>query len=379
VNPRIFDTKLTAALFLVLLAPTPPALAGAPELRLDVASYNVQFVMPEVPILGHLVRDLPGQKPNVELRARAIGTALACFDVIALQETINDRRRAELLDQLEADGRACGKPSRLPSGRMFQTIAGPGLSDGSAWLPLLDDELTLASRLPVESIDTLAFHEAAGADALAAKGVLHARLVLGPSPADRLDVFTTHLQADDDRAGVRRRQIEELAAFVRSRAGAGGPVLVLGDFNLWGGAVDRADPGSEYNFLLGALNDAVAPRRFVDLWLATHPRDPETASGTKPRVLADGTVRPREKRIDFLLLAGADRMRPLAVRRDFLWRDLTIDGASVGNLSSHAALLARIALTAADGDRSQPYARAIPSAAVAGGEPRTAPDRRSPP
>jgi endonuclease/exonuclease/phosphatase family metal-dependent hydrolase len=299
--------------------------------------------MPELPFPGNLVRDLPGQKPNVELRARAIGAALACFDVIALQETINDRRRAELLDQLEADGRDCGKPSRLRSGRMFATVAGPGLPDGSL-LPLLDDELTLASRLPVESIDMHPFHEAAGADALAAKGVLHARLALGPAAADRLEVFTTHLQAGDDRFQVRTQQVEELADFVRGRARGGGPVLVMGDFNLWGGDVDRADPGSEYNLLLGALDGAVAPRRFVDLWLAAHPQDPETASGTKPRVLPDGSVRPREKRIDFLLLAGADRALPLAVRRDFLPSEIVVDGAPIGNLSSHAALLAEIAL-----------------------------------
>jgi endonuclease/exonuclease/phosphatase family metal-dependent hydrolase len=339
VKPRIFDIRLCAALLLALLTAIPAA-AGEPGQRLDIASYNVQFVMPEVPVLGHLLRDLPGQKPNVELRARAIGAALACFDVIALQETINDRRRAELLDQLEAAGKNCGKSSRLPSGRMFETVAGPNLPDGSAWLPLLDDELALASRLPLLSVDMHAFEAAAGTDALAAKGVLHARLALGPHSADVLDVFTTHLQADAEQADVRKRQIEELAAFVHSQSSAPAPVLVMGDFNLWGGAVDRADSKSEYNFLLEALNAAVAPRRFVDLWLATHASDPETASGTKPRVLADGSIRPREKRIDFLLLAGADQAQPLGMRRDFLPSELVVDGQPLGDLSNHAALMA---------------------------------------
>jgi endonuclease/exonuclease/phosphatase family metal-dependent hydrolase len=387
VKARIFDIGLAAGLLVGVLTTAPAA--AEPDLRLEVASYNVQFVMPDLPLLQHLVRDLPGQKPNVEPRARAIGKALACFDLIALQETINDRRRAELLGQLEADASTCGKRSRLPSGRMFATLAGPSLPDGS-FLPLLDDELTLASRLPVESVDMQAFHEAVGADALAAKGVLHARLALGPGPADRLDVFTTHLQAHDDRTEIRRRQIEELAAFIRSRARVGGPVLVLGDFNLWGGDPERADPGSEYNRLLDALNRAVAPRRFVDLWLATHPRDPEAESGSKRRVLADGSVRPREKRIDFLLLAGADRAWPLDMRRDFLPSDLKVDGAPVGDLSSHAALLATIALTrpsetavtaagglATSGASNEPLPRPSAAAVVAG--PRRAPDRRSRP
>jgi endonuclease/exonuclease/phosphatase family metal-dependent hydrolase len=316
---------------------------------LDVASYNVQFVMPDLPVLRHLIREFPGQRPNVEARARAIGAALACYDVIALQETINDRRRAELLEQLETQGRMCGKPSRLPSGRMFAVAAGPELEDGSGWLPLVGDELALASRLPIVALDMIAFKEAAGADALAAKGVLHARIARTQDPADTLDAFTTHLQADDDRAEVRHGQIEELAALVRRRASAEGPVLVMGDFNLWGGNPDRADPGSEYNFLLKALDEAVAPRRFVDLWLATHPDDPETASGTKPRLMPDGTRRPREKRIDFMLLAGAGRARPLAMRLDFLPRDLIVDGKPLGDLSSHAALLAEIAWRAQAG------------------------------
>ena len=116
----------------------------------------------------------------------------------------------------------------------------------------------------------------------------------------------------------------------------------MGDLNLGGGAQDRADPASEYNHLLAMLDAAVAPRRFVDLWLATHPDDPETASGTKPRLLADGTVRPRERRIDYLLLAGAGQATPLAMRRDFLPSDLVVDGAPLGDLSDHAAVIAEI-------------------------------------
>jgi hypothetical protein len=92
VKSGIFDLGLCAALLAGMLT-TAPAAAGKADPRLEIATYNVQFVMPDLPIPGNLVRDLPGQKPNVELRARAIGAALACFDVIALQETINDRRR----------------------------------------------------------------------------------------------------------------------------------------------------------------------------------------------------------------------------------------------------------------------------------------------
>jgi endonuclease/exonuclease/phosphatase family metal-dependent hydrolase len=325
-----------AALAVALLAALPAA-AGE---RLAIASYNVQFVTPEVPLLSGLLREIPGHKPNVPARAEAIGKALACLDVIALQETVNDRRRAELLAALQRHGAGCGKPSGLASGAMFTSLSGPPLPDDDAFLPLVDDELALASRLPVIASHTLAFTAGAGADRLAAKGVLHARLA-GHGGAT-LDVYTTHLQADHEHAAVRRAQIAELAAFIRRTATSDGPVLLMGDLNLWGGTPDRADPASEYNHLLASLDAAVAPRRFVDLWLATHPSDPESDSGTKPRLLEDGSLRPREKRIDFLLLAGDGRAHPLEMRRDFLPSELVVDGEPLGDLSNHAALLAAI-------------------------------------
>jgi endonuclease/exonuclease/phosphatase family metal-dependent hydrolase len=326
---------LGAALCLAL-----PAAAGEPVLRLQVASYNVQFVTPELPLLQGLLREFPDHKPNVTARAEAIGAALACFDVVALQETVNDRRRAELLGQLEAQGRHCGKDSRLPTRRMFETSAGPPIPADAGLLPLVDDELTLASRLPVVTRHTLVFTDAAAEDMLAAKGALHTRLARGQG--DTLDVFTTHLQAGHEHAAVRRSQIAELAVFVARVAARQGPVLVMGDLNLWGGTLDRADPASEYRHLMAALDAAVAPRRFVDLWLATHPDDPETDSGTKPRILKDGSARPREKRIDFLLLAGGGQVTPVAMRRDFLPSALMIDGEPLGDLSNHAALIAEI-------------------------------------
>jgi hypothetical protein len=101
----------------------------------------------------------------------------------------------------------------------------------------------------------------------------------------------------------------------------------------------------------------VAPRRFADSWLATHADDPETDSGTKPRVRADGTVRAHEERVDYLFLAGA-AVAPRAMRIDFFASGLVIDGAPVGNLSDHAALLAEIA-----------WSRTPKAARLAGSEP----------
>ena len=311
----------------------------APGDMLRVASYNVQFVTPDLPLVRHLLREWPGHKPNVTERAHAIAARLACFDVVALQETINDRRRRELFEGLETAGRGCGKASRLPSGRTFAFVDGPDVEDGS-WLPLVGNEVALASRLPVVAAGSHVYRTAAEEDALAAKGVLHVRLAR--SADDLIDVFVTHLQAGEEHGAVRRRQIEELASFIRARVNdAAHPVLVLGDFNVRGSRVDRQDAASDYVFLLRTLNAAVAPRGFADAWLATHADDPETDSGTKPRVLADGTLRPHEQRVDYLFLAGA-AAAPRSTRIDFFASDLIIDGAPLGHLSDHAALLAEI-------------------------------------
>jgi endonuclease/exonuclease/phosphatase family metal-dependent hydrolase len=312
---------------------------------LRVASYNVQFVTPDLPLVRHLLREWPGHKPNVTTRAEAIATRLACFDIVALQETINDRRRREMFERLESAGRACGMPSRLPSGRMFAFVDGPDVADESSWLPLVGDELALASRLPVIATEGHVYRQATGEDMLAAKGVLHAQLAGGAD--DFIDVFVTHLQAGSEHGAVRRGQIEELSAFIRrTRNGGAHPVLVLGDFNVRGSRVDRRDPGSDYHFLVQQLNAAVAPRRFIDAWLATNAEDPETASGTKPRVLLDGTLRPHEERIDYIFLTGPGAT-PRAMRLDFFASDLIVDGAPVGHLSDHAAVLAEISASPA--------------------------------
>ena len=59
------------AVLALLAAWSTSALAEPPGLgeRLAIASYNVQFVTPELPVVGQLLREFPGHKPNVAARA----------------------------------------------------------------------------------------------------------------------------------------------------------------------------------------------------------------------------------------------------------------------------------------------------------------------
>jgi endonuclease/exonuclease/phosphatase family metal-dependent hydrolase len=323
--------KLAAALsigaLLILALPGGTAARAEPQgpdpawpEMLRIAQYNVQFVTP-----WNFGRVSAGHWPNTGARARAIGATLACFDIVALNETINDTRRAEIFAAMEGAGDDCGRPSRLASGRHFAVLAGPApeppsfaqIGDylsGDAALAWLGDEVALASRLPIVASAQMAYSTARGSDALAAKGVLHARLRRGGDapPGDQLDVFVTHLQANH--ADIRKAQIAELAAFIRERSNPARPALLLGDLNIDGSAAARRDPRAEYHDMVRAL-------------AALGFRDPGQALG--------GTDSWQRRRIDYLLLRSGQLT--VADLRTEQFHDLQIRA-----LSDHAALTAEL-------------------------------------
>jgi endonuclease/exonuclease/phosphatase family metal-dependent hydrolase len=306
-----------ALLALLLLGASGAGTARAEVETLKVAQYNVQFVTP-----WRLGRVSAKHFPNTAARARAIGAELACFDIVALNETINATRRAAIVAAMEQAAAACGRPPQLPSGRYFEVRAGPeaaapslaGLADwlrGDAALAWLGDEVALASRLPVVASAEMAYSTARGTDALAAKGVLHARLGRD-APGGGLDLFVTHLQANH--ADIRARQIAELAAFIRARSDPALPALLLGDLNIDGSAPARRDPRAEYHGMLRVL-------------AALGFRDPGQALG--------GTDSWQRRRIDYMLL----RSGQLSVAD---LRTEQFDDLLTRALSDHAALTAEL-------------------------------------
>ena len=298
--------------------PQVPAPAASETLR--IAQYNVQFVTP-----WDFGTVSPKHWPNTEARARAIGETLACFDIVALNETINDTRRGEIFAAMERAGAACGRPSRLASGRYFAVLAGPepdapsfarigDFLSSDAALAWLGDEVALASRLPIVDSAAIAYSVARGSDALAAKGVLHARLWRGGNApqGDLLDLFVTHLQANHP--DVRKVQIAELTAFIRARSDPAVPAILLGDLNIDGSAAARRDPRAEYHAMI---------RELAALGL----RDPGQA--------LKGTDSWQRRRIDYLLLRSAHLS--VAELRTEQFHDLQVRA-----LSDHAALTAEL-------------------------------------
>jgi endonuclease/exonuclease/phosphatase family metal-dependent hydrolase len=292
--------------------------AWPPTLR--VAQYNVQFVTP-----WGFGKVSAKHWPNTAARARAIGEALACRDIVALNETINAVRRSEIFSAMEHAGAACGHRSRLASGRHFEVLTGPRpdapsfsrIADwltGDAALAWLGDEVAIASRLPIVASAQMAYSRARGSDALAAKGVLHARLWRGGEAprSDQLDLFVTHLQANH--ADIRKAQIEELAAFIRERSDPALPAILLGDLNIDGSAPARRDPRAEYHHMLREL-------------AALGFRDPGQALG--------GTDSWQRRRIDYMLLRSPQLM--VADLRTEQLNDLLVRA-----LSDHAALTAEL-------------------------------------
>lgn len=320
-------TGLAATALLSLLA------APAQALELDVIQYNVQFVSPWN--FGRVSWD---HKPNTEERARAIGRALACYDIVALNETINDDRRRQILEAMKAQAGACDRPARpgwdlggdLGWDPAFSILTGPKLPEEEAGLPgfgaladfvtadvpmaLTDDEVALVTRLPILDSAALRFDAARGTDALTAKGVLHARLARGARAAenDALDVFVTHLQANH--ADIRDLQVDQLADFIEERSDPALPALILGDLNIDGSPAARGDPKAEYHAMMRRL----APLGFVDIGLDL-----------------DGTDSWQRRRIDYVLL----RPQRLEAREA---RVETFGVLPFEALSDHAAVAARL-------------------------------------
>jgi endonuclease/exonuclease/phosphatase family metal-dependent hydrolase len=123
------------------------------------------------------------------------------------------------------------------------------------------------------------------------------------TPWTKLRVYCTHLSHGFDQSGLRRRQLDQIAALVadeRRDPADGYPPIVLGDLN----AVPHSD---EIRRLTGLAEPAVAGLVFTDVWAQVGNGPGATYAAANPYVVDSAWP---ERRLDYVLV-GWPRPRPL--------------------------------------------------------------------
>jgi endonuclease/exonuclease/phosphatase family metal-dependent hydrolase len=285
-----FEPRSLRVCLPVLLGLAPGLLAAepAPELTLDVVTYNV-FLLPVLP-------------QSQGLRAPLMADELKGFDVVLLQEAHSNRHRGmvlrDLADEYPHRSRVLGR---------------------DRWLKQ-DGGVVILSRWPIEAERQLLFGPLCeGRDCWADKGVLYARI---NKEGRRFHVFATHLQSGANALSTRERQMTAIRELLDELAlPEDEPVLIGGDLN-----TDRFSDRATGTFtrMMGILRTAQPdPPPGGDYEPTYDPARNQLSRGWRGR------------HIDYVLYA-TDHLRPLeastSVRR--------IAGAS-GPLSDHFAVRGR--------------------------------------
>ena len=198
------------------------------------------------------------------------------------------------------------RPNKITSRIVF----GPYCVLGPKSVSVFNGGLLILSKFPIILTSAFVFEEGAGVDAIAAKGVLYARIKTGPSEGDYVHVFNTHLQAHNSQKDkeARKNQVRELFEFIEhcitvsdtddllSKKYDGKPVMIMGDFNIiadtpvnWGEKALISSPpqgetndmskeikSDEYKMLMDqvAVTNANLGINLVDSWSYAYPQHP---------------------------------------------------------------------------------------------------------
>lgn len=312
---RLLCATMLFAAYLLLVASRSPA--AEPEHKLRVISYNVQFL----PGIASIVN----KRKDPAYRAKTIGEELSAFDIVGLNEVFEHRPRKMILDTLAKgwDGKISSVVSPDPEDKRF------------------NGGLAIATHFPIVASHVLTYSKGSSvkdygvqADGFAAKGALHAQILLpvgessdGPS----VDVFVTHLESKSDE--IRRLQYTELAGFIREHMSPNRPTLILGDMNTRGNPSYQRDSASAYNLMMKNYGDALGESKLVDLW---------------PHLMGDALGGTNEQesteignRIDYVMLSNPNRGGLQLVPKS-----IQVNGyldERVGALSDHSAVEAEFA------------------------------------
>ncbi|KAL7713623.1 sphingomyelin phosphodiesterase [Entamoeba marina] len=158
------------------------------------------------------------------------------YDIICFQEVFNEfnSRRTTLINKAKKVGFHYVLKSKKPKYPLY----------------VCDSGLLIISRYPITSSDFFLYHRSVHADAVAAKGILYAKISITPS--QHIHLFNTHTQAvytfnphDDPVAlTIRNRHITSFFSIF----------LLCGDFNVNGRHPDTGLSSEDYNEFLQNLN-----------------------------------------------------------------------------------------------------------------------------
>jgi endonuclease/exonuclease/phosphatase family metal-dependent hydrolase len=299
------------------------ALAAKPAPAQDVESADgdsapLRVLFFNTHLLPGIAQTIAGHRGQDDYRVEAIAARLTRYDLVGLCEVFETRRRDAIIRHVQQ-----------ASDSAYSWVA----SDGAAGRSLIGGGLLLLTRLPIEGEPQVRTYSAASrvyntgikADGLAAKGVIHARLRVGPSDGALVDCFLTHLESVSAKA--RARQIEELAAFIKQQSRPAHPVILMGDLNVTADypVADGAED-SAYRLLVDSLQDN--GQQLVDVWPAL-----QAGRGGTSDALAGVECR----RIDYIFVSRATSgasLEPTSIRVEpFL--DVKV---KQGSLSDHAGL-----------------------------------------
>jgi endonuclease/exonuclease/phosphatase family metal-dependent hydrolase len=292
-----------------------PKTTGMSLPAFEVVAYNSHLLPP----IANLIA---GKRGNADYRCTKIADQLSKFDIAGVSEVFDEKLAAKMIDEMNANPERAFFFARSPSPTGTFQFAGGGL--------------LLFSRFPILVENSLVFSDGSrflgsgfkAADGLAAKGALHARLKLDATR--ELDCFLVHLESFS--MPIRKRQVEELAAFVKAHCRAGVPYLLMGDFNIIGPLSLDTSRHKEYNDMVARMT--MIDFKIVDV--AINPSEGTLAKGTSDALIDGGGVR-----IDYLLLGipASNSIAWSASSKTIRFLDHSVQE---GSLSDHAAVWARI-------------------------------------
>ena len=140
------------------------------------------------------------------------------------------------------DARPNEKSAKISFGPYY--VLGPDAGDCNIFKQ--DSGLLILSRFPIIAASAFSFSDARGSDRLANKGVVYARIKMGPANDDYIHFFSTHFQSHGY-SETRFKNLKELLRFVSNiivddlggmQASGIHPIIMVGDFNIKAGMPD---------------------------------------------------------------------------------------------------------------------------------------------